>query len=116
MSDAIRTYRDFWPFYLGEHAKPATRLWHIVGTSIATVTFTVGVLSASPGLMLAAIVVGYLPAWAAHFAIERNKPATFRYPVWSLISDFRMAGLWFAGALENELTKAGIPRGRGGRD
>ena len=115
MSDAIRNYRDFWPYYLGEHARPATRLWHIAGTSIATLVLVVGVFSAAPGLILAAIVVGYLPAWVAHFAIERNKPATFRYPLWSLISDFRMAGLWFTGGLEEELAKAGVSRGQRGQ-
>lgn len=115
MSDTIQTYREFWPYYLGEHAKPATRLWHIAGTSIATLVLAIGLLSGSVALVAAAIVVGYLPAWVAHFAIERNKPATFRYPIWSLISDFRMTGLWFTGGLEGELTKTGVSRGPHGQ-
>src|SRR5437899_2024900 len=91
MSESIRTYREFWPYYLKEHAKPATRLWHVAGTGIASVLLVIGIVSMSAVLVLAAVLAGYGPAWIAHFAIERNRPATFRYPLWSLISDFRMA-------------------------
>jgi hypothetical protein len=109
MSDPIRTYRDFWPYYLKEHSKPATRLWHIAGTTIAMVLLLAGLASANVGLIVTAVVAGYLPAWVSHFVIERNKPATFRYPLWSLVSDFRMAGLWFIGRLDSELANAGLP-------
>jgi hypothetical protein len=111
MSEPIRTYRDFWPYYLGEHSKPATRLCHIAGTFVASVLLVIGIPSANAGLIAAAVVAGYLPAWVAHFAIEGNRPATFRYPFWSLISDFRMVGLWLTGGLEAELTKGGVPTG-----
>jgi hypothetical protein len=111
MSEPIRTYRDFWPYYLGEHSKPATRLLHIAGTGVASVLLATGIASADAGLIAAAVVAGYLPAWVAHFAIEGNRPATFRHPFWSLISDFRMAGLWLTGGLGGELRRAGIPTG-----
>lgn len=112
----IKTYREFWPYYLREHAHPETRLWHFVGTGTASVLLVAALVSFSYELFLAAMVVGYAPAWVAHAKIEKNRPATFRYPVWSLVSDFRMAGAWLTGTLEHELEEAGIagersPRG-----
>lgn len=115
MSEPIRSYREFWPYYLGEHSKPATRLWHIAGTSAAGIMLLSGIASTSVSLVVSALVVGYLPAWVSHFAIEGNRPATFRYPLWSLVSDFRMAGLWFTGGLGGELAKARLLVDGGGR-
>ena len=106
--ERITTYRAFWPFYLNEHAKPQTRLVHIAGTTVATVLLVLAVLNRDPWLLLAAILSGYGPAWFMHFMIEKNHPATFKYPVWSLISDFRMSAYWFSGKLQTELEKAGI--------
>ncbi|HXJ01705.1 MAG TPA: DUF962 domain-containing protein [Micropepsaceae bacterium] len=105
----IQTYREFWPYYLREHAHPETRLWHIVGTGTASVLFVAAIVSFSYELLLGALATGYGPAWIAHLKIEKNRPATWRYPIWSLLSDFRMAGAWLTGALEHELREAGIP-------
>jgi hypothetical protein len=105
----IETYREFWPFYLREHANPDTRLWHIVGTGTASVLLVAALASFSYELFFAALLVGYVPAWVTHFAIEKNRPATFRYPLWSLISDYRMAGAWLTGRLGRELQEAEVP-------
>ena len=105
----ITTYREFWPFYLRQHAHPETRYWHIVGTGAGTALLVAAIISFSPALLFGAILAGYGPAWAAHFFLEKNRPATFRYPVWSLISDYRMAIAWLNGELAGELEKAGIP-------
>ena len=104
----IDSYYEFWPFYLQQHAKHDTRLWHIVGTGASSVLLVAALLSFSFVLFLAAVVVGYGPAWIAHFAIEKNHPATFRYPVWSLISDYRMTAAWLTGRLDRELADAGV--------
>jgi hypothetical protein len=104
----ISTYRQFWPHYLREHAKPLTRAIHVLGTCLAVITLGAAAIFGSAWLLLAALTIGYGPAWYAHFFIEKNRPATFRFPLWSLISDFRMAGLWLLGRLSKELELAGV--------
>ena len=104
----IRTYAEFWPYYLGQHAKRATRAWHMLGTSAAVLSIAGAVLTLDARLLLAALAAGYGPAWMAHAFIEKNRPATFGYPVWSLISDFRMTVLWLLRGLSSELRKAGV--------
>ena len=106
--ERIRSYAEFWPFYLQQHALPATRAWHMAGTAIATVLLAAAILSWDYRLFLASVLAGYGPAWIAHFYVEKNRPATFRYPLWSLISDYRMAAIWLSGGLDHELERAGI--------
>jgi hypothetical protein len=109
----IVTYAEFWPYYLREHAQGATRAIHIAGTLLALSFAAAAILLQNWWLLVGALVAGYGPAWSAHFFVEKNRPATFRYPLWSLASDFRMTGTWLIGGLSRELAKAGIAsRGR----
>jgi len=108
MTQRFATYADFWPHYLREHASPRTRLIHVVGTVIGVALFVTGLLTGRWGLVLAGLVSGYLFAWVSHMVIERNRPATFTHPLWSLGSDLRMAGLFLTGRLEAELRRAGV--------
>jgi len=105
MATRFRTYADFWPFYLGEHAKPSTRAVHYVGTIASALALVVAIAAGSWWWLIAVPVFGYGPAWFGHFLIEKNKPATFEAPFWSLISDYRMCGLWLSGRLGHELMK-----------
>ena len=107
MSDRIETYREFWPFYLREHRKPVTRWAHFLGTSLGLGLGVAAVVKQNGWIVPAALVSAYAFAWVSHFTVEKNKPATFRYPLWSLISDFRMMGLMWIGRLGPELEKAG---------
>ena len=109
---AYRTFAEFWPFYLREHSKPATRALHYVGTSLVIAVALYAVFSGQWMWLLAMPVAGYFFAWIAHFRVEKNRPATFTYPLWSLAADFRMYGLWITGRLPPELKRAGaIPGG-----
>ena len=108
MTDRKATYAEFWPFYLQEHAKPQTRQFHYIGTALVIAIGIFAVIT-QRWLWLAAMpVAGYLFAWLSHAFVERNKPATFVHPLWSLVSDFRMFFLWLTGRLSPELEKAGI--------
>lgn len=89
----ITSYRDFWPFYLKEHSNSVNRRLHFAGTTMALVLVVLSIATLQIGFLLAALLVGYGFAWFGHFFVEKNRPATFRYPLWSFVSDWRMWGL-----------------------
>jgi hypothetical protein len=110
MADRITSFAAFWPYYLTEHARPATRALHYAGTSMLFVLLAAGLMTGDWRWFAAMPVAGYGFAWVAHFTVEKNRPATFTYPLWSLAADFKMWGLWLTGRLGPELDKAGVPR------
>ena len=109
MSTPIATFAEFWPFYLREHSKPATRSIHFAGTTLSLVLIVGAIVRAQPVLFVPALLVGYAFAWYSHFFIEKNKPASFKQPLFSFAADWRMWSLILAGRLGPELEKAGVP-------
>lgn len=84
------TFWDFYPYYLTEHARPVNRALHFVGTSLVIACLVLVIVKQSPWYLLAAPLCGYGFAWFGHFILEKNRPATFKYPFYSLGSDFVM--------------------------
>lgn len=95
----------FWRFYVREHRDVRTRRLHFAGTLLAILCLVGGVLVRNVWLALAAPVLAYGFAWGAHFAVERNTPATFRYPLRSLRADARMFGLMCLGRMDAEVKR-----------
>ena len=97
----VTSYQQFYPFYLSQHTKPLTKLFHFIGTSIGFVILSKffseiyqdkSMDNANYKLLALIPLCGYFMAWVSHFFIEKNKPATFKYPFWSLRGDLHM---WF---------------------
>jgi len=89
--DSTKKYqslKEFYPFYLTEHSDPTSRKLHFVGTALVFVMLFGAIFSGRSWLYILIPVVGYGFAWVGHFFFEKNKPATFQYPLYSLASDF----------------------------
>lgn len=81
---------EFYPYYLQEHKNKTNRRLHFVGTLLLLLVAAFMVITQNWILVFALPVLGYGFAWFGHFVIEKNRPATFTYPIYSLICDFKM--------------------------
>ncbi|MEZ5007419.1 MAG: DUF962 domain-containing protein [Chitinophagales bacterium] len=90
MAKKFNSLEDFYPFYLTEHSNFVCRSLHFIGTSIVITLFIVVIVTQKWWLMAFMPVAGYGFAWFGHFAFEKNKPAAFKQPLYSLASDFKM--------------------------
>jgi hypothetical protein len=88
--ERYRSFGDFYPFYLSEHSNKVSRRLHFTGTSIAVALLITAALTQKWWLIAVALVQGYAFAWVGHYFFERNKPATFKYPGFSLMGDWRL--------------------------
>lgn len=107
MDQAFASFKDFWPYYLRQHAQVRTRQLHLAGMGLVVFALLVSLLSGDFVWLLVSIPVAYGLSWLGH-ALERTEPATFSYPLWSLRGDFRMFRLWLIGRLDDELEAAGV--------
>lgn len=85
-----KSFADFYPFYLDEHRHTVCRRLHVAGTSIGLALLLVAIATQAWWLVLVALVQGYAFAWVGHFFFEHNRPATFKYPIYSFIGDWRL--------------------------
>jgi hypothetical protein len=88
--ERYQSFADFYPFYLSEHRVPACRRLHFIGTSLVILLLIAAVALREWWLLALMPVAGYGFAWVGHFVFERNHPATFEHPWYSLIGDFAM--------------------------
>lgn len=100
-----QSFAEFWPYYVREHSHPACRLLHFVGSTLGIVVLAAAVVY-NLWLLPLALVVGYGFAWIGHFLIEKNRPATFKYPLWSFIGDWKMWFLMLTGRMSAEVERA----------
>lgn len=106
--ERYNTLREFWPFYLHEHRYAVNRILHFTGSTLGLVIFVTAIAVGKLWLILPAFVSGYAFAWFGHFFIEKNRPATFTYPLKSFISDWRLWYVVLTGRVYGELKKFGI--------
>jgi hypothetical protein len=90
MTERYNSFSDFYPFYLSEHSNRICRRLHFVGTFCVVLILTYALVSREYVWLLAAPLAGYAFAWVGHFAFEKNRPATFSYPWYSLLGDWVM--------------------------
>ena len=105
MSDRIKSFEEFWPFYVREHSNKSTRVLHFIGTTAAVTTLGAALATRKASLIPLALVAGYGPAWISHFFIQKNRPASFKYPLWSLLGDFKMLGKMAKGTMDAEVER-----------
>ena len=106
--ERYKNFKDFYPYYISEHDNKHTKLMHFIGTSLSIYFLIKFFLSFNFLFVLYALLSGYGFAWIGHFFIEKNKPATFKYPLWSLMGDHHMVWLMLTGKLKKKLNEAGV--------
>ncbi len=104
MAKKYESFAEFWPFYVCEHSLPATRNLHFVGT-LTILPLLVATLFLNIYFALLIPLSAYGFAWYSHFFIEKNRPATFTYPLWSLLGDFLMFWFMCRGKMKIEVSR-----------
>jgi hypothetical protein len=90
MENRFQSFADFYPFYLAEHSEANCRRLHFAGSALVLVILAYAVVTQRWLALLALPIVGYGFAWIGHFVFEKKRPATFRYPLYSLMGDWVM--------------------------
>jgi len=101
----IETYSEFWDFYVREHSRPLTRGLHFVGTTLGIALVVYFIATGRWYFFPVFPLIGYAFAWFAHFVVEKNRPATFKHPLWSFISDFKMIWYILTGRMGREVDR-----------
>ncbi len=99
MKDNYHSFKEFYPFYLTQHRNKTCRNLHFVGSLLVLIVLTLAIIKSQYLLLLALPLIGYGFAWVGHFVFEKNRPATFTYPLWSLMGDWKMFWQMLTGKL-----------------
>lgn len=99
MEARYQSFKEFYPFYLTQHSNKTCRTLHFVGSLLILVVIGYAVIQSQYMLLLTLPVIGYGFAWIGHFVFEKNRPATFTYPLWSLMGDWKMFWQMLSGKL-----------------
>lgn len=95
MAQKYTTFKEFYPFYLSEHSNKVCRLLHFIGTTLVLIIFAYAMATENYKLLWFLPVAGYGFAWIGHFGFEKNKPASFKQPIFSFMGDWVMyAQIW----------------------
>lgn len=87
---SFRSFADFYPFYLQEHSNATCRRLHFLGSSVGLLCLVMLLVTGRPQYLLYGLLAGYGFAWIGHFAFEKNRPASFKRPLYSFMGDWRM--------------------------
>jgi hypothetical protein len=98
------SFDEYFPYYVGQHTRPATRWLHFAGTHLGAIAATAALVKRRPAGLLALPLISYGVSWSTHLAIEKNRPATFGHPLWSLRGDLRMTAMMWQGR-DDELAR-----------
>lgn len=90
MEKKYQNFKEFYPFYLSQHEDITCRILHFIGTFLVIIVGCYALLTKAYSMFWLLPLLGYGFAWIGHFFFEKNKPATFQYPLYSLASDFVM--------------------------
>jgi hypothetical protein len=101
-----KSFEEFWPYYVAEHSKEGTRALHYAGTTAGLAIAATLLARGKWRWLPLAFIPGYAAAWAGHYLIEKNRPATFKHPLWSFLADHKMLALRLAGKMETEVERA----------
>jgi hypothetical protein len=98
----FKNYQEFYHFYLSEHSNSTCRNLHYIGNSLVLIILIYSIFASHLILLWTIPIIGYGFAWTGHFFFEHNKPASFKWPIWSFVSDWVMLFQFITGTLKKE--------------
>jgi hypothetical protein len=104
--DRIPNFEAFWPYYVREHSASGCRVLHFIGSTLGLGCLLAVFATGNGWFIPLGLVLGYGFAWAGHFFVQHNKPATFHYPLWSFRADWKMWTLMLTGRMTPEVERA----------
>ena len=90
MEQRYQSFNEFYPFYLSQHQHPVCRQLHFIGSALILLILAYSLYTQQFIWLISLPIIGYGFAWVGHFIFEKNRPATFTYPLWSLMGDWKM--------------------------